>query len=142
MREASTAMSVAELPIPSTSTRLPAQHLGLAVVVDVNLLALELVRSREGRFGPARVPVVPVGDEHRAVAMRLALALRVLDGDLPLALDGLDAHHLGAKPDLLPQPEVVDVVVEVAARSESGSDSPDSHPASDRSCRPSTPARC
>ena len=48
------------------------QHVGLAVVVDVDLLAGELLGAGEGRFGPARVPVVPVGDQHGAVAMGLS----------------------------------------------------------------------
>ena len=62
-------MSVAELPIPSTSTRLPTQHVGLAVVVDVDLLAGELLRAGEGGLGPARVPVMAVGDQDGAVAL-------------------------------------------------------------------------
>ena len=69
-------MSQAELPIPSTSTRLPSSTSGVVVVVRVHLLALELVRARERRLGPARVPVVAVGDHHRAVALVRSSPLR------------------------------------------------------------------
>ena len=56
-------MSVAELPIPSTTTVLPARTLGRPVVVGVDLLARERLAARERRLRPARVPVVTVGDQ-------------------------------------------------------------------------------
>ena len=76
----------------------------------MHLLARERVRARERRFGPARVPVVAVGDEQRVVAARLA-AVELDRPDAVLVACGvLDA---GLEGDLLAQAEVVDVVVEV-----------------------------
>ena len=97
---------------------MPAQHVGLAVVVDVDLLALELVGAGEGGFRPARVPVVAVGDEDGAVALARALAVGTLDGDLPSPSAGSTLDDLGAEADLLAQAEVVDEFVEVGGHLE------------------------
>ena len=97
---------------PQHQHPLAAQDVRLAVVMDMHLLPGELLRPRKRRFGPARVPVVPVGDQHGAVAIDLPL-LAGIDGHLPLPVHRLDLHHLGPEPDLLPKPEVIDVVVEV-----------------------------
>ena len=81
------------------------------VVVRVDLHALEVVGAGERRLGPARVPVVAVGDDQRVVAMRRA----VVERDLPHAVGPprgvLDA---GLEADAVADAEVVDVVVEVA----------------------------
>ena len=89
------------------------QHLGLAVVVGVELFPLELLGAGEGRLGPARVPVVPIGDENGPVAGGLPVAVGVLDGHLPVVAGRLDRDHLGAEADLLGQAEALGVVVEV-----------------------------
>ena len=68
-------MSHGRVADPEHQHPLAAQHVGLAVVVGVDLLAVELVRARERRLGPARVPVVAVGDQHRAVAAAASLAV-------------------------------------------------------------------
>ena len=98
---------------PEDEDALADQDVGLAVVVDVDLLARELLRAGEGRFGPARVPVVAVGDEDGAVALRAPLAGGILEGDLPLPVDGHRRDHFGAEGDPLAQAEALDVVVEV-----------------------------
>ena len=117
---------------PSTSTRLPTQHLGLAVVVGVHLLAGELLGAREGRLGPARVPVVAVGDQHGAVAAGLAARRRRPRPSPPTRRRPARPRDLGAEADPLAQAEVVHVVVEVVRRSGCGSGSPGSRPASGR----------
>jgi hypothetical protein len=82
----------------------------VAVEVRVQLLARERVRAGKRRFGPARVPVVAVGDEQRPVLARLA----TLERDLPDAVfapaRALDA---GLERDPLAQAEVIDVGIEV-----------------------------
>ena len=92
------------------------ERLGRAVVVRVQLLAGEGLRARERRLGPARVPVVPVGDDDLAVAPGLRLAaVAGADGHVvPTAAPGLDLGDLGAEGDPVAQAEVVDEVVEVA----------------------------
>ena len=82
------------------------------VGVGVHLLAGERVGAGEGRFGPARVPVVAVGDEQRVVGARLAAVERDLPGAVLAAVGVLDA---GLEVDVRAQAEVVDVVVEVLA---------------------------
>ena len=74
---ASTAMSIALLPMPTTTTRLPRKKLGSSpdVVVRVHLPPGE-PRAGERRLRPARVPVVAVGDDQRVVAPRLAAVER------------------------------------------------------------------
>jgi hypothetical protein len=84
-------------------------------VVDVDLLALELPRAGKRRLGPARVPVVAIGDQHGAIAVALAVAVARLDRHLPLAVNWRDAEHLGAEADLLAQGELIYIVVEVAS---------------------------
>ena len=83
---------------------------GLDVLVGVQLRAGEAVCAREGRLGPARVPVVAVGDEDDVVLAHLAV----------VGLDRVDAvgaarHRLHARveEDVVAEAEVVDVGVEV-----------------------------
>ena len=76
----------------------------------VQLLARELAGVR--RVGPARAPVVPVGDDERVEGVRLAVV--GLDAPAPArladrALDG------GAETQVGPQAEALDVGVEVLA---------------------------
>ena len=69
-REVSTAMSVAELPIPSTSTlRVHEALVGLAVLVRVDCSPANDSWPGKGGSGYLRVPVVAVGDDHRVVAV-------------------------------------------------------------------------
>jgi hypothetical protein len=89
----------------------PARELlGLAVVVGVHLGAGERVVPGEARLGPARVPVVAVGDEQGVEA----LGRPVVELELPHAV-GAAAGVLDARPeaDRLAQAEVVGVGVEV-----------------------------
>ncbi len=76
----------------------------------MQLLALERVATREGRFRPARVPVMAVGDEQRVVAARLA-ALEPQRPDAVLVARGVLDPRL--EDDLIAEAEMVDVVVEV-----------------------------
>ena len=80
------------------------------VVVRVHLHALEGLGAGEGGLGPARVPVVAVGDEQRVVAVRLAVLQRDLPDAVGAARGALDA---GLEADAVADAEVVDVVVEV-----------------------------
>ena len=66
-------MSQAELPMPEHHHPLALEDVGGPVVVRVQLLAREGLAARERRLGPARVPVVPVGDDHVVVVPRLGL---------------------------------------------------------------------
>ena len=80
------------------------------VVVGVDLLDLRAVGAGEGGLGPAHVPVVAVGDEHRVVAVGLAgVGAQRVDA-VGVALDVLDA---GLEADAVAEAEVVDVAVEV-----------------------------
>ena len=105
-------MSIAELPIPSTTTRLSRKKLRVVarVVVRVHLHAGEHVAARERRLGPARVPVVAVGDDQRVVAARLAALERHVPACRRRRRRALDA---GLERDPVAEAEVVDVVVEV-----------------------------
>ncbi len=103
---------------PKHQNPLALQHIGLAVVMHVHLLAGELLRAGKGRFGPARVPVVAVGNEHGSVANGLPLPIGIRNRDLPLPVSRLDAHNFGPKPNLVRQPEVLDVVVEISSNLE------------------------
>ncbi len=78
------------------------------VGVGVHLDAVEV--PREPRLRPARVPVVAVRDEQRVVAPLLAALQPNGPDPVVVALRVLDA---GLEADVLAQPEVVDVVVEV-----------------------------
>ena len=108
---ASTAMSIAELPIPSTTHPLAGEQLRVVarVVVRVHLHAREVVGPGEGGLRPARVPVVAVGDQQRAVLAHLPRVER----HPPAAVDRLRALDPGLERDPLAQAEVVDVGVEV-----------------------------
>jgi hypothetical protein len=76
------------------------ERLGGAVVVAVELEAVELARE----LGIARHRAPADGDEHGAEA----LPFPGLGLDLPAALGGRPrGGHLGPKPDVLAQPEVV-----------------------------------
>ena len=80
----------------------------------MQLGALERVGARKGRFGPARVPVMAVGHDQGVVLAYLALAVAALDRHLPHAVRAARGMlHARLKGDVLAQPEVVDVVVEV-----------------------------
>jgi hypothetical protein len=93
--------------------------------VRVRLHAAELLEARERRPRPPRVPVVPVGHQHRPVSRGPGATAAVTAsvpvggtgpgrrGDVPAAAGRRHPHHLGVERDLLAQPEVVDVVVEV-----------------------------
>jgi hypothetical protein len=93
-------------------------HLWLAVMVDVELLAGEVLGTGEGGFGPAGVPVVAVGDEDGTVAVRLGPAGAVSHGHLPLLTDRLDREDLGPKADLLGKAEAPHVFVKVGGHLE------------------------
>ena len=82
----------------------------LLVVVGVHLLAGEVLAARKRRLRPARVPVMPVGDDHGVVGRRLAVAGADLEPPVGQALDVLDPDP---EPDPVAEAEVVDVVVEV-----------------------------
>ena len=95
---------------------LAGEHLGSAVVVRVDLLAREVLAARERRLGPARVPVVTVGDQHVVVVPGRDRARVVArpDRDVPpTALRGCHLGHLGTERDRVAEREVVDEVVEV-----------------------------
>src|SRR4029077_15201349 len=82
----------------------------LHIGVCVQLLAGEFLGAGEGGFGPAWIPVVAVGDQQRVVHARLA----ALELELPGAvLAPRDVLHTSFERDLLAEPEVVDVVLEV-----------------------------
>ena len=100
----------AAVPPADDDHPLARQLLGPAVVVRVHLDTVELTRER--RLGPARVPVVAVGDHDRVV--RASLAGRELD--LPTAVV-IPRHVLdrGLERDRVANPEVVDVAIEVVA---------------------------
>jgi hypothetical protein len=106
---------------PEHQHPLASEDVGGLVVVSVQLLALELVLARKRRFGPAGVPVMPIGDEHRPVNRRILgprVTLAPADPPEPCPLPvplphRLDPGHLGAKPDPVAEAEVIDVGVEV-----------------------------
>ncbi len=102
----------------------PGEGVGGLVVVRVDLRAGEGLGAGERRLGPARVPVVAVGDHDVLVEeglrlRRLAVRVARADGDgvapapLRAGPEGLDLDHLGAEPDPVAQAEVVHEVVEV-----------------------------
>ena len=107
--ETSVAMSIALLPIPTTSTLLPRKSPRSLVVERVQLLAVEVARVR--RVGPLRHLVVAVGDHEHVEA--LALAVRELE--LPAAV-GASARARTPAPSRIrvAQPEALGVVLEVA----------------------------
>ncbi len=80
------------------------QLLRVRVLVRVHLLTGEAVGAREGGLGPAGVPVVPVGDDHRVEALAV---------DVPAVALLPDALHRRLEADVLAEAEVVDVGVEV-----------------------------
>ena len=80
------------------------------VGVGVQLRAGEAVRPRERRFGPARVPVVAVGDHQRVVATGLA-GIELHRPQAVLVAGGV--LHSGLEGDELAQAEVIDVGLEV-----------------------------
>ena len=61
---------------------------------------------------------MPVGDDHRPVALGPLSPVLSLDGDRPGAVGRLRVHDLGAEADLLPQPEVVGEFIEVGGHLE------------------------
>ena len=81
------------------------------VVVRVDLHALEVVGAGERRLGPARVPVMAVGDHERVVGVGRAVVERELPDAVGPPRGVLDA---GLEADPVADAEVVDVVVEVA----------------------------
>ena len=93
---------------PQDDHALVAELLRVLVVVRVHLAPREL--AGEGRLGPARVPVVAVGDHHGVIDVRLA----VLELDLEHAVvPARDMRDAGLEADPVAEAEVVDVVVEV-----------------------------
>ncbi len=93
---------------------MPRSIVGLAVVVDVDLLARKGVLARERGLGPSSVPVVAVRDQHRFVQARSLLAARqVAPAHPPARPLSLDAGDLRPERDPVAEAEMVDVVIEV-----------------------------
>ncbi len=88
----------------------PGEQRVVHVGVRVQLLAGERVGARELRFGPARMPVMAVGDEQGVVHALFAGVERDLEGAVAVAAGVLDA---GLEHDPLAHAEMVDVGVEV-----------------------------
>ena len=95
---------------PQHDDPLAVELLLLLVVVGVDLLDLGGVGARERRLGPAHVPVVAVGDEHRVVAVGLP---RVGGQRVDPVLAAADVLDAGLEADPVAEAEVVDVAVEV-----------------------------
>ena len=79
-------------------------------VVRVHLLAVKFAGIRHR----ARIPVMPVGDQHRSVTIRQSLAVGTDDGHVPFAVaDRFDLLDARAKCDRVAEAKVVDVALEV-----------------------------
>ena len=111
----------------------------LDVGVGVHLLARERVGAGERRFGPAGVPVVPVGDDQIVIDPGLSR----IELDAPGAVLGpVGVDHRGLEGDPVAKAEVVDVFVEIGGDLSCDGESPDSSPASGSPSTPSAAGRC
>ena len=104
-------MSIAELPMPSTTTSLPRSSSSVAVLVGVDLLDL---RTCRGRGRPARASARPSGGRWRPRARR-SRASRRRERELhtPVRAAARRARTRGLEADAVAEAEVVDVGVEV-----------------------------
>ena len=82
-----------------------------AVVVGMDLLARE--RARVAGLGPAGIPVVAVGDHHRVIGAGMRPDRAVGRHQPAAGRVGLDPRHPRVEGDRVPEPEVVDVGLEV-----------------------------
>ena len=110
---ASTAMSIAELPMPSTTTRLVAEEArGRRPCSRASASARPRRPRRRGRR--ARASAGPSGGRWRRAARRSGASRRSSERDLPDAVGApRGALDAGLEADAVAHAEVVDVVVEV-----------------------------